>query len=64
MRTHPESSLLSHYRKLHDGLSDMIESGRLTEADIEDDYQWLVHMLERAVYLDDQAAQARLDGEG
>jgi len=42
----------------------MIESGRLTEADIEDDYQWLVHMLERAVYLDDQAAQARLDGEG
>jgi len=25
-----EASLLSHYRKLHDGLSDMIESGRGT----------------------------------
>jgi predicted protein tyrosine phosphatase len=33
------------YEKLHDGLSDMIEGGRLTEADIPDDYQWLVETL-------------------
>lgn len=33
------------YHKLHDGLSDMIEGGRLTEADIPDDYAWLVESL-------------------
>lgn len=33
------------YYKLHDGLSDMIEGGRLTEEDIPDDYQWLVETL-------------------
>lgn len=31
--------------KLHDGLSDMIEGGRLTEADIPEDYDWLVKSL-------------------
>lgn len=36
---------LRAYGKLHDGLSDMIEEGRLTEADIPDDYQWLVESL-------------------
>ena len=30
---------------LHDGLSDMIEGGRLTEAAIPDDYRWLVDSL-------------------
>ena len=38
-------SLYSAYGKLHDGLSDMIEGGRLTEADIPDDYKWLIFML-------------------
>lgn len=36
---------LDHYHKLHDGLSDMIESGRLERGDIPDDYEWLVEML-------------------
>lgn len=31
--------------RLHDGLSDMLESGRLTEGQIPDDYQWLVSIL-------------------
>ncbi len=33
---------LASYRRLHDGLSDMIEGGRLTQADIPDDYDWLL----------------------
>lgn len=33
------------YGQLHDGLSDMIEGGRLEECDIPDDYQWLVRQL-------------------
>jgi len=33
------------YRDLADGLSDMIEGGRLTESDIPDDYAWLVELL-------------------
>lgn len=36
---------VKQYERLHDGLSDMIEGGRLTEADIPDDYQWLVETL-------------------
>jgi len=36
---------LSAYHALHDGLSDMIESGRLTIDDIPDDYNWLVESL-------------------
>ena len=36
---------VNRYERLHDGLSDMIEDGRLTEADIPDDYQWLVETL-------------------
>jgi hypothetical protein len=34
------------YQQLHDGLSDMIEGGRLKEADIPEDYAWLVRALE------------------
>jgi len=33
--------------KLHDGLSDMIEGGRLQREDIPDDYEWLVSVLEK-----------------
>jgi hypothetical protein len=40
--------LLQHYRRLHDGLSEMIDDGRLTEAAIPGDYRWLVAMLLRA----------------
>ncbi len=47
-----ELDLLGHYRALHDGLSDMIEGGRLSEKAIPDDYQWLVEMLVEAVSLD------------
>ena len=36
---------LAEYRKLADGLSDMIESGRLQRSDIPDDYQWLADQL-------------------
>lgn len=44
--------LLDEYRKLHDGLSDMVEGGRLREADIPDDYQWLVSSLEKLAGMD------------
>lgn len=40
-----ESPLTKQYRLLADGLSDMVESGRLTNADIPDDYRWLVESL-------------------
>ena len=36
---------LRAYQRLHDGLSDMIEGGRLTVDDIPDDYHWLVEAL-------------------
>jgi len=35
----------NQYAQLHDMLSDMIEGGRLTEADIPDDYEALVQAL-------------------
>jgi hypothetical protein len=40
------------YRELADGLSDMVESGRLSESDIPHDYQWLVKQLVEIVGLD------------
>jgi hypothetical protein len=43
-----DDALLQHYRQLHDGLPEMIEDGRLTEAKIADDYRWLVATLLRA----------------
>jgi len=43
-RSRPESEL-DHYYELHDGLSDMIEGGRLRVEDIPDDYAWLVNAL-------------------
>jgi len=36
------------YEKLRKGLLDMIEGGRLTEADIPEDYQWLILTLATA----------------
>lgn len=49
-----ETDLLDHYRALHDGLSDMIEGGRM-KAIPADDYKWLVEMLVEAVSLDHHA---------
>lgn len=37
------------YRKLADGLADMVEGGRLTKASIPDDYEWLVKVLAEIV---------------
>lgn len=45
------AAALELYAKLHDGLSDMIEDGRLTESDIPDDYRWLVDSLEELAAL-------------
>lgn len=45
MSNDEEHEVLLAYGCLHDGLSDMIEGGRLKEADIPDDYQWLVKEL-------------------
>ena len=39
--------LLRDYMNLHDGLSDMIENGRLRQEHIPDDYTWLVETLAR-----------------
>lgn len=38
-------AILGDYRRLHDMLSDMIEGGRLKEADIPDDYEAIVEQL-------------------
>lgn len=38
---------LKAYGRLHDGLSDMIEGGRLDEGAIPDDYRWLVETLSK-----------------
>jgi hypothetical protein len=51
-----DDALLQHYRRLHDGLSEMIEEGRLTEAAVPDDYRWLVAMLLRANAIDEVEA--------
>ena len=40
-----EPSGTSNYAALHDGLSDMIEGGRLRKEHIPDDYRWLVETL-------------------
>jgi len=53
-----ELALLALYRELHDGLSNMVEEGRLTEADIPDDYQWLVEKLVDAVALGQKVEDA------
>lgn len=38
---------LKAYHRFHDQLSEIVESGRLTEAALPDDYRWLVESLER-----------------
>lgn len=43
---------MTAYRRLADGLSDMVEGGRLTEADCPDDYQWMAEQLATLAGLD------------
>lgn len=40
-----DAPILSHYRTLRAGLSDMIAKGRLSEETVPDDYQWLLASL-------------------
>ena len=49
---------LKEYRRLHDFLSDAIEGGRLTEADVPDDYHAFIHQLEECARLEYFANQA------
>lgn len=44
--------ILDHYRRLQDGLSEMVEHDRLKEEDIPDDYRWLVETLATIASLD------------
>src|ERR1017187_1356209 len=40
-----EDSLLGKYQKLHAGLVDMVNNGRLKPADVPNDFRWLVDSL-------------------
>ncbi len=48
----PGSNPLPRYRALHDGLSNMVEEGRLKQRDIPDDYHWLVESLAELAGMD------------
>lgn len=51
------SEVLREYRRLQEGLSDMVEDVRLVEADIPDDYRWLVEQLVKLAGLDPLTAK-------
>ena len=51
-------NVLKLYRKLHDGISKMVESGQITDADIED-YEGLVHALEVIAVQDAETAPSK-----
>jgi hypothetical protein len=53
-----EQDLLADYGRLHDGISEMVESGRLTASDIPDDYDWLVSLLAELATASDRLNQA------
>lgn len=53
-------AMIKAYGRLHDGLSDMIEGGRLTEADIPDDYHWLVQQLAGSTALANEQARVAI----
>lgn len=38
-------AVLTAYRELHDGLSNMIESGRISRDNLPDDYVWLLEKM-------------------
>lgn len=48
-------NLVREYQRLHDGLSDMIEEGRLVNSDIPDDFKWLADSLEKIGNMDGNA---------
>lgn len=50
--TDAEQSLLAGYRRLHDTLVEMVEGGRLTIAEIPDDYGWLIAKLHELAVLE------------
>jgi hypothetical protein len=50
--------VVAKYRTLFDGLSNMIEEGRLSEADIPDDYHWLTTRMAEIAGLDAGAESA------
>jgi hypothetical protein len=49
-----QETALEAYRKLYDGISDMVEDGRLRDYDIPEDWQWLMKAMEAT-----QAAEYR-----
>jgi predicted RNA-binding Zn-ribbon protein involved in translation (DUF1610 family) len=51
-------SMRKLYGDLHDGLSDMVEGGRLTEAKVPDDYRWVVDSLSNCIEADQLAEKA------
>lgn len=51
-----ELARLAAYEKLHDGLSEMIEGGRLRADAIPDDYAWLVESLAAAASMEGRAS--------
>lgn len=59
MKNPMSENLQRAYRELQEGLSDMIESGRLKEADIPEDYNWLVESLAKLAGLDPRKANER-----
>ena len=46
-----DEQILKAYRKLHNGISDMVEEGRLNALK-QEDYQWIVQQLVKLVELD------------
>lgn len=49
--------LRAKYNRLHDVLSDCIESGRLTETELPDDYKALTGMLQQCAMADSAVAE-------
>ena len=49
-----QKRLILAYRELHNGLLDMLEGGRLKEADIPEDYDWLMQQLSRIADIDQE----------
>ncbi|CAN7297554.1 hypothetical protein LJR221_001460 [Agrobacterium tumefaciens] len=58
------NEMRQQYGRLHDRLSDMIESGRVTEAALPDDYRAIVDLLEVCATADAGAEAATAKAEG
>ena len=55
--TDDEQNLMADYRRLLDGLSDMIIGSRLQESLIPDDFEWLTDALARCTALENKIAK-------